>query len=216
MHGQSMKSLIISHGAEGIIKKITLPNQKSNYIISKTRIPKKYRLPQLDLKLRKQRTRREFRLLDKVRKIIPVPKIESLNENTYEIKMEFIEGKKLSRFLEQLNHKKISEQIGHNVAKLHNAGIIHGDLTTSNMILQTKTNKLYFIDFGLGFHSDRDEDKAVDLHVLSEALEAKHPTIFRETYQTIIKEYKKYSKNASKILKRLEKVEKRGRYKGQY
>jgi len=207
-----MRPKIIAQGAEAIIKKKSM---KGKDIVTKTRIPKKYRLPQLDLKLRKQRTRRESRLLEKTRKIIPVPKIINVEENKYKIRMEFISGFKLSQHLEILNHTKISKQIGKNIAKLHDAGIIHGDLTTSNMILKTKNNTLYFIDFGLGFHSNRNEDKAVDLHVLSEALEAKHPTIYRETFDTIIKEYKKTSKNAPAVLKRLEKVEKRGRYKAQ-
>jgi len=206
-----MKQSVIAQGAEAIITK---KSKHGKVIVMKTRSPKKYRLTQLDLKLRKQRTRREARLLEKVAKIIPVPKIINVEESKYEIQMEFIEGEKLSQHLETLNHTRISKQIGKNVAKLHDAGIIHGDLTTSNMIL--KNNVLFFLDFGLGFHSDRIEDKAVDLHVLSQALEAKHPTIFRASFKTMINQYKKTSKNSSAVLKRLEKVEKRGRYKAQY
>ena len=91
--------------------------------------------------------------------------------------MEFIDGKKLSDSLESQDYKKICKQIAENITKMHNSGIIHGDLTTSNMIF--KNNQVYFIDFGLAFHSSKVEDKAVDLHLLKQALEAKHFTIWK-------------------------------------
>ena len=75
--------------------------------------------------------------------------------------------------------------------------------------------KVYFIDFGLGFHSSKAEDKATDLHVLKEALEAKHPASSEELWNNILQGYKK-SKNAKATIGRLEKVELRGRYKEQY
>ncbi len=199
---------IIQQGAEA---QIILEND----IIKKRRIKKSYRLPELDEKIRKQRTKREFNLLEKASKLIPIPKILKLNENTKEIDMEFIEGKKLSEHLESLNYKKICETIGKQIAILHDNNIIHGDLTTSNIILSDKDNKLYFIDFGLGFTSSRAEDKAVDLHLIKEALEAKHFKIAKECFEQILKSYKT-SKNANQILQRLKKVEKRGRYKPQY
>src|SRR3989344_2769348 len=103
--------------------------------------------------------------------------------------------------------KNICRQIGESVAKLHDANIIHGDLTTSNMILNEKENKVYFIDFGLGFISIRAEDKAVDLHLLRQALEAKHFQHWKTLFEAVIKGYGK-SKNANKTLLQLQKVEK--------
>jgi Kae1-associated kinase Bud32 len=127
--------------------------------------------------------------------------------------MEFIDGKPLSKNLDKLsNYRKICKQVGKDLAKLHNSGIIHGDLTTSNILLEKKTSKIFFIDFGLSFHSNRIEDKAVDLHLIKEALEAKHPKIFKNSFKKILKGYKK-SENFQKVLTRLEKVESRGRYK---
>src|SRR3989344_2443552 len=125
--------------------------------IIKERIPKIYRIPEIDNKIRKQRTRREISLLEKSINLIPVPKIISSNE--YRINLELIKGKRLSEHLDSLKNKnKIAEEIGKNIAKLHDKDIIHGDLTTSNMIFSK--NRLYFIDFGLGFISKRNEDKA--------------------------------------------------------
>ena len=73
-------------------------------------------------------------------------------------------------------------------------------------------NKTYFIDFGLGFHSRKVEDKAVDLHLLKQALEAKHHTIAEKTFKTIIKNYK--PEQFQLIIERIEVIERRRRYKG--
>ena len=196
----------IARGAEAVIIK------KRNHII-KDRVKKSYRHPNIDEKLRKLRTRSEAKLIEKANKIIYSPKILRSNEESKIIELEYIPGKKLADNLEKLNYKTICKQIGKSLAKLHDNSIIHGDLTTSNLIL--KENKVYFIDFGLGFHSNKIEDKAVDLHLIKEALEAKHPTIYQEAFNSILKGYK-ISKNSPQVLKQLEKVEKRGRYKAQY
>ncbi len=198
---------ILARGAEAVIIK-----NKDNVI--KHRIEKGYRIPQLDEKLRKLRTRQEARLLEKVSSIISVPKIIRSDESAKELIIEYIKGKKLSQHLDKLKNKnQIAKRIGKSIAKLHDNNIIHGDLTTSNLIL--KSNKVYFIDFGLGFHSERAEDKATDLHLIKEALQAKHPKHFSSLYKNVIKGYKS-SKNFKETLKRLEKVELRGRYKAQY
>ena len=251
---------IIAQGAEAII---TLENNK----ILKNRTPKSYRHPELDAKIRKRRTKAEAKLLQKASELIPVPKLISSDYSTLTI--DFVEGKKLSEHLESLDFKSLCLEIGNSLAKLHNAGIIHGDLTTSNMIyvsdsqvpnssnpsnhnphidpshntlglnINNSTNlpkvktiskdrtpqkelesnfskgKVFFIDFGLGFHSNKTEDKAVDLHLIKQALEAKHPSIYEKAFSSILEGYKD-SPHFSQVLKRLEKVEKRGRYKAQY
>jgi len=192
-------------GAEAIIK------LKENVAI-KDRIKKSYRVEQLDNKLRKQRTKREIKLLQKAFLLIPVPKI--IKSSEFSIELELIEGKKLSEHLDKLKNKnKIAEQIGKNIAILHDSNIIHGDLTTSNMILSK--NKVYFIDFGLGFESNNIEDKAVDLHLIKQALEAKHFKFYEQLFSSILKGYK-ISKNSKEVIKRLEVVEQRGRYKSSY
>jgi Kae1-associated kinase Bud32 len=201
-----MKSQVIGRGAEAVIT-------KNKGIVTKDRIEKSYRYPDLDKKIRKLRTRSESKILEKAQKLIYSPKVISSDEKTAKIEMQYINGKKLADHLEKLDYKKVGEQLGKSLAKLHDSNIIHGDLTTSNLIL--KENKVYFIDFGLGFQSSRVEDKAVDLHLIKQALEAKHPSIFEEVTKAIIKGYKK-SKNQKATLAQLEKVEKRGRYKANY
>ena len=96
--------------------------------------------------------------------------------------------------------------------KTHNlTSKVIGNLTNDKENFQ-----IFFIDFGLSFHSKRIEDKAVDLHLIKQALEAKHPTIYEESFKAVIKSYTKQSKQAKQTLAQLEKVERRGRYKAQY
>lgn len=192
---------IIAQGAEAVI----LKEEKD---IIKNRISKGYRHPDLDLKIIKSRTKKEAKILEKASKLINSPKPEIIEFN--KIKMPFIEGKKISDNLEAMNWEEVCTRIGASIAKLHDNNLIHGDLTTSNMIL-TEDNNLYFIDFGLGFTSSRIEDKAVDLHLIKQALEAKHFAIWKNCWAIIEKAYA--SKDRERILQQLGKVESRGRYK---
>ena len=73
--------------------------------------------------------------------------------------------------------------------------------------------KVYFIDFGLSFFSEKAEDKAVDLHVLKEALESKHYETGGKAFKLVLDSYSKEAKNSKDILERLDIVEKRGRYR---
>lgn len=173
----------------------------------KERIKKSYRIEEIDRKIRKFRTKREAKLLQSVK--INVPKVLDVDEINMKITMEFLEGDLLKDILDSIPLKQsleICKKIGIEISNLHSQDIIHGDLTTSNMIL--KDNKIYFIDFGLGLFSDKIEDKAVDLRLFKQALESKHYKHFEEFYKTVLKNYKHKD-----VVERLEKVESRGRYK---
>ncbi len=198
-------SKLVQQGAEA---KIIL----SGNLIIKDRIKKSYRIKEIDDKIRKQRTKAEKKLLEKASKIINAPDPLPLKEFN-KIEMPYIEGKKLSETFDSFpltKQKEICKIIGEEIAKLHSNDIIHGDLTTSNMIL--KENLIYFIDFGLGYISKKIEDKAVDLHLLKQALEARHFKNWEILFDEVLKGYKSY-KESNKILERLKAVEKRGRYK---
>ncbi len=208
-----MKKLI-AQGAEAKI-------YKENNKIIKERIKKNYRIPEIDQKLRKQRTKQEASLISKAirAKVASASVLEyNLKKNILEI--EYLQGPKIRDYLNSLNENKkkqnleiknTSKKIGSIIGKLHEANIIHGDLTTSNMIFKDK--EIYIIDFGLGSFSEKIEDKAVDLHLFKECLKSKHYSIWRICWQEFIKAYKKELKNSKKILERLETVEARGRYK---
>lgn len=202
-----MSEKILYQGAEAII---TL----NNSIITKKRISKSYRLKELDEKLRKLRTRGEARILEKMQGKVNCPKIFSSNETNKEISMEYISGEKLSEYLEEVEEKtreKICVEMGKIIQKVHQLNIIHGDLTTSNMIYSNE--EIFLIDFGLSFQNGKIEDKAVDLHLLKQALEAKHFTNWEKLWEKVKKSYTQNNSEAKKVIERLAEVEKRGRYK---
>ena len=179
--------------------------------VIKERVEKTYRHEKIDKAIRRSSTRKEVKLLKKAAELIPVPKVIDSCDKEMRITLEFIEGKKLRDAIEDIDRKDIFTRVGRKIAKLHNKDIIHGDLTTSNIIVH---DKVYFIDFGLGFVSTKIEDKAVDLHLIKKALESKHYQNSEECYKYLIEGYRKESKEFDMIMRRLEKVEKRGRYKG--
>ena len=182
---------------------------KKGSSIIKDRIKKPYRIKEIDERLRKQRTKREAKILEKLKAMdFPAPRI--LKTKGEKIEMEFIEGGKLRDVLEKKNPVKLAREIGKKLAVLHNHEIIHGDLTTSNLILN---KEIFFIDFGLSFFSNRIEDKAVDLHLFRQALESKHFKIWEKCFKEFIASYSMNAKDAKDILGRLEKVEARGRNK---
>tara|TARA_Y100000310_G_scaffold280679_1_gene300578 strand:+ start:217 stop:819 length:603 start_codon:yes stop_codon:yes gene_type:complete len=193
--------------AQGAEAKLYLTDSK----IIKDRFKKGYRIKEIDQKLRKSRTKSEAKIFGKLADInFPSPKLIK-TDNKQKITMEYIKGPKVRDILEDKDYKKLSEEVGKKIAILHNNNIIHGDLTTSNMILN---KEVYFIDFGLSYFSHKIEDRAVDLHLLKQALESKHYKIWEKCFKAAIKAYKKESKQAKEVLTRLETVEKRGRYKG--
>ena len=194
------KNKLLSIGAEAVL----YLNKKENKVI-KERKKKKYRIPEIDNRLRSSRKRREVKVLEKLSSLNFTPKV-LFADNESIIEIEYLNGKRLSECLEKESWKQIGVEIGKKIKQIHDQGIIHGDLTTSNMIL--KKNIVYFIDFGLSFFSQKTEDKAVDLHVLEEALESKHYTISKNMFAAVKKGY-----NDSIVLKRLQEVEARGRNK---
>ncbi|MEM4245110.1 MAG: KEOPS complex kinase/ATPase Bud32 [Candidatus Nanoarchaeia archaeon] len=198
---------VIGRGAEAILY---LENGK----VIKERIKKGYRHRDIDLRIRKSCTRREHKLLVSASSLINVPRVFEFSDSTMRIVMEFVEGKTLRDILDDMPKKErlvLCEHLGKSIALLHDANIIHGDLTTSNFIL--KDGKIFFIDFGLGFFSTKIEDKAVDLHLLRQALESKHYKHFEECFEAVIQGYVKTSLHGKAVLERFVAVEKRGRYK---
>lgn len=194
---------LIAQGAEGKI-------HEENGSIIKERFSKKYRIGEIDNKLRKQRTRREGKVIERIAALGFGPKLIKADDKSMNIKMELIPGKKVRDVLDK--DPKMCIEIGKKLAIMHDAGIIHGDLTTSNMIFDNKKKMIFFIDFGLSFFSEKSEDKAVDIHLFKEALESAHYKIEKRAYSYFLKGYS-HSKNHKDILARLEIVEQRGRNK---
>jgi Kae1-associated kinase Bud32 len=182
--------------------------------IVKERVKKSYRILEIDERLRKERTKKEVKLLADSRAIgVMTPKILHVDRNS--ITMEYIKGKRVKELLDTSSKASIMEicrEIGMLVGRLHANNIVHGDLTTSNMISSGKD--IYFIDFSLGNNSKRLEDKGVDMKLLREAMESTHFKILRICWDNILKGYKEEYSDADKVLWKVDEIERRARYIG--
>jgi Kae1-associated kinase Bud32 len=173
--------------------------------ILKNREPKKYRHRELDQKIREERSETEVKLMQEAIKYgVNAPRPEKKDSST--IAMEKIDGKLLKEVIDE--KPELLEELGENVSKLHSTDIIHGDLTTSNVLVD---EELFLIDFGLSFRSQRVEDRAVDIHLLKQVLNSSHPEIAEEAWKQFLNGYR--PNNREEVLNQLEEVEKRGRYK---
>jgi TP53 regulating kinase-like protein len=185
--------------------------------IRKSRIQKKYRVDQLDSEIRRSRTVREARLLYEACRVgVPTPSIYFIDLDEAAIIMEYIEGDKLRDAMSRLGQEELERvlrTVGQQIGTLHRNNIIHGDLTTSNMIL-TPSGKVFFIDFGLGEFSSSIEEKGVDLHLMHRALESTHYRQSIRAFQLIIQGYGLATDKMqiAEVLGRVRQIELRGRY----
>ncbi len=187
----------IGRGAEAVI---TLEEGT----VRKWRLPKSYRQPELDVEIRQERTLREARIISDARRHgVPTPII--LDVLKFELKMEHIEGIKLKDVITP----EISEMVGEMVGRLHKAGIIHGDLTTSNMIL--RDGKIYMIDFGLSFYERTVEAQGVDVHVYFQTLESTHDNA-ANLVESFKRGYARTYEGSSAVFQRVKEIKARGRY----
>jgi TP53 regulating kinase-like protein len=202
---------IVARGAEAVLYR-ELRDGKA--VLVKERIKKSYRIAQIDEKLRLERTRAEARLMNEARRAgVAVPAVLAVDEKNAKIVMEFIDGARLKELLNETDDKtriSLAKLIGDAVAKLHSHNLIHGDLTTSNMIFCS--GSIFFIDFGLGFFSSHPEDQGVDLAVLHEAIRSTHFQHLDAIWGGILSSYSTAFSAAAKSLKALEGIENRGRY----
>ncbi len=197
---------ILKRGAEAVIY---LDFHEDKKISVKERVRKGYRIPSLDISLRKNRTKKEANLLVKARRAgISVPEILSTSDFT--LKMEYIEGRPLKHIINKMNAEEMGRQTGAEVAKLHAVNIIHGDLTSSNIIWK---RRMHLIDFGLAKASPRIEDKASDIFVFYETMNASQPSLFHPLWKGFLEGYKSGQKDA--IMRQLAKIGMRRRYRQQ-
>ncbi|KAJ7752062.1 kinase-like domain-containing protein [Mycena metata] len=240
-------STLISQGAEAKVYKAQLTSDQSEPpILLKHRFRKGYRHPTLDSSLTRARVAGEARALLKCsRSGVNVPGVRMVDSVEGVLGIEWIDGQSVRRLLpggveEEDDQSEDSEPevvdllkeysisvdilmrlIGQEIAKMHLADVIHGDLTTSNMILRHPSSfkprasalptELVLIDFGLSYHSGLVEDKAVDLYVLERAFSSTHPDS-EPLFETVLDAYEQHMGKAWAVIsKRLEDVRLRGR-----
>jgi TP53 regulating kinase-like protein len=126
--------------------------------------------------------------------------------------MEEIQGERVKDALIQVDDEeadRICEEIGRLVALMHQAGMTHGDLTTSNMIL--RDGKIWLIDFSLGGRNAEVEEMGVDLHLLKEAFQSAHSERVHK-FDVVLGSYSKYFPEAKRVVAKIKDIEERGRY----
>ncbi len=207
-----MAKKILYRGAEAEIR---LSSYMGRTVVQKRRVKKAYRIKEIDTQLIASRTREEAKLLAESRTYgVSVPLIYDVDLFQGIITMEYLAGdrvKDILNSLEEPQRKKLCQKIGEIIAHLHNHDIIHGDITTSNMILLH--DHIYFIDFGLGCKNSEMEAKGVDLHVLMEAFESTHSK-YSHCFEYVLKGYtKQLQGDASVVVKKIEDIVRRGRYR---
>ena len=207
-----MNEKIIYQGAEA---KICVSKYMDFDVVKKMRLNKGYRIKQIDEKLISTRTKEEAKLMTEARAAgVSVPIIYDVDLQNGIITMEYLKGKRIKDILNGLSEKErahICQKIGESIAKFHNNNIIHGDITTSNMILFD--DKIHFFDFGLGEINSELEAKGVDLHVLMEAIESTHSK-YSNCFNYVLDGYKKeLNQDANQVIKKIDEIVKRGRYR---
>ncbi|MDO9034950.1 MAG: bifunctional N(6)-L-threonylcarbamoyladenine synthase/serine/threonine protein kinase [Methanoregula sp.] len=176
-------------------------------IVEKRRIPKRYRVPALDRRLIAERTRAEARLIHTARKGgVPTPIMSDITADT--IVMEEVQGTLLTHALNESNVLEAGRMIG----QLHAAGVMHGDLTTSNLILRQSDGKCVLIDFGLAQATIEIEQRGVDVHVLFQTLESTAPDHADALKAAFIAGYTETFEGSADVIHREHEIELRGRY----
>lgn len=211
---RKIKVVLIKKGAEA---NLYLEYWHNRRVIMKRRLPKKYRISELDTMIRSHRTIHEPSIIHTAKEAgVPTPTIFGVDVADSNIIMEFVEGKQVKEILNVIPEKdmlNLCRVIGNLIGRLHNKGIIHGDLTTSNMIL-TSYSKVVFVDFGLSARSVDLESQGVDLHLMKRALNSTHYKHAKECFKAIMKGYDEIvgKEKTKKVKAKIREIEKRGRY----
>jgi TP53 regulating kinase-like protein len=206
--------VLIKKGAEASLYLEYWNNRK---VIMKRRHPKKYRIPELDLLIRSQRTLHEPNIIHNAKEAgVPTPTIFMVDVADSNIIMEFVEGKQIKEVLDAVSKEErmnVCKIIGELIGRLHGNGIIHGDLTTSNMIL-TPYGKVVFVDFGLSERSIELEPMGVDLHLMKRTLQSTHYKYAKECFKAVMDGYEESlgKEDTKKVRVKIREIEKRGRY----
>ncbi|UVS70471.1 KEOPS complex kinase/ATPase Bud32 [Nitrososphaera viennensis] len=198
---------LLKKGAEA---DIYLTGWRGRPAVAKVREPKPYRHSALDLSIRRQRTVHEAGFMSAAKSAgVRAPLVYFVDPERAEIIMERVEGTPARDALTV----KLCREMGRCAALLHAAGIVHGDLTTSNFISAGDGDRLVLLDFGLSYYSERTEDMAVDVRLIKEVFTSAHISV-RGAFSSFVKGYESVAgkKRTAKILENVREIEQRGRY----
>jgi TP53 regulating kinase-like protein len=187
---------------QGAEAEITIQGEE----VLKERPEKEYRHEKLDTRIREERTSEEVKNIEKARKHgVNIPETEKTGKTS--MKQDRVGGDTLKKTLP--SEPELMEEVGKNIGLLHGTGLVHGDLTTSNIMYD---GKIWLIDLGLSETTERIEDQAVDIYLLKKTLETSHPEQSTELWEGFKQGYRDFEKS-EEVLETMEEVQRRGRYK---
>jgi TP53 regulating kinase and related kinases len=203
----------LHRGAEADLFVSQLPPWR---VVVKRRVRKSYRNEQLDAGIRKERTVKESAAIHESKLAgARTPSILGLDLEHSSIIMTFVDGSLARDAVDTMSgteRNSLLEELGRQVGHLHSAGIVHGDLTTSNIILSTD-DMPFLIDFGMAERSHEPEDFGTDLHLLQRSLTATHALDFASSLRKVAKGYREiFGKDAELNLRKAAEIARRGRY----
>jgi Kae1-associated kinase Bud32 len=200
---------LIFLGAEAEVRRATFLGRAT---VRKRRLVKAYRHPDLDARIRRERTRAEAALLAEASAAgVRVPRVLDVDLDEAALQLEFVNGLTLRDALEKGTGDAavFCRGFGEAVGRLHTAGLVHGDLTTSNVLLDGEG--LVLVDFGLAQRSQDVEDQGVDLHLVERTFESTPPDR-SEYWRLFAQGYREAYPGAETALRRMDEIKARGRY----
>ncbi|QKQ99790.1 Kae1-associated kinase Bud32 [Metallosphaera tengchongensis] len=202
------KLTLLKRGSESLIYRGMFLGIES---IFKIRVNKKYRNVELDKKINSERTINEAKLMYSALSVgVNTPAILYVDPDNFEIIMEFLRGPTMKEVLRQYEDLTIFRNVGSMVGTMHNHGIVHGDLTTNNMILHN--NQVFLIDFGLAKRSTEIEDLGTDVHVFLRSIESIHPELRDKIFSYFMEGYHNITGLGEEIEEKVNEIRMRGRY----
>ena len=201
--------MLLKRGAEAELRRTEWHGRPA---VEKVRLPKAYRHEALDDRIRRARIRAEARLMAEARKLgISVPVIYDVDLAHHRLVMEWIDGPTAKEVLHTrvADARTIAANVGHLAGTLHGHGIVHGDLTTSNLLWRDE--RLYAIDFSMGERTDAPEAQGVDLRLLKEAWTSAHYDML-DAFPEVLAAYRRAYAEADVAIAKLAEIEGRGRY----
>ena len=200
-------------GAESNLFKM---EQSGKFFLLKHRPKKQYLLDTIDDMLRDSRTSRECKMLTVARKLgVPTPAVYAIDRTNNTLLIDYIKGRQLKEIIDTVPTKtmqKMCYEFGCLIALLHQGDVVHGDPTTSNVIVDND-DKLWLVDFGLSEMNATVEMKGVDLHLIQRAFESTHWNLQEIMLKKTLEGYTDMMGDAAKdILSRMAEIRERGRY----
>ncbi len=214
LDSETVEPRLLHRGAEADLYLSTLGPWE---VIVKKRVNKSYRIGELDTRIRKERTVREASVLHEAKKAgVRSPALLDIDLEDYAITMSYIRGKLARDSLDQLEgatRLRLFRDVGRQIGLLHLGELVHGDMTTSNIII-SEAQTPFILDFGMAHHSLEPEDRGTDLHLLHRSIATSHVIDTGSCLRALSKGYRETAgaMQAKRSFAKAAEIARRGRY----